>query len=162
MQKVIIATIQFLVCLSAYGQNDIIKEVLEKNLAGKEFYFDSSTTKDGLDKIYIKFLGEIKTFAGRKYKILTWKRVWGSNKHTTGVVFVFSSKNEFVGKYYLGSSFELPDKIEDSNLIFTNKGKPDCETNLITKVSFCKGLPKEFFLKCKGEYGDVYTLSQGK
>lgn len=160
MEKLIIAAIVLFLCLGANGQKDIITDVLRKNQVGKEFYFDSSTKEDELDGIYIRYLGIVKTNAGGKYKVLAWNRVWGPNKHTIGIVFIYGLKNEFVGKYHLGSGFDLPNKIENDSLIFSNKYKTNCDTNLVTKISFGKGLPKEFFLKCKGEYGDIYALSQ--
>ena len=149
-------------CSNVNRQENIITEVLKKNRVDKEFYFNSYTKEDGLNEIYLKYLGLVKTDTGGRYKILTWKRVWGPNKHTTGIVFIYDLKNKFVGKYHLGSGFDLPDMIRRNTLIFTNKSKTNCDTNLITNINFDEGLPKEIFLKCKGEYGDIYILSKGE
>jgi hypothetical protein len=162
MIKMAIVVFSLFICFNIQGQEKIIMKVLEVNHIGKEFLFDSSSKKDGLDKIHVKYLGIVQASGSGNYKIITWKRIWGPSDHTTGVIFIYTLKNKFIGKYHLGSGFDLPDKIENNNLIFTNKHKINCDAHLVTKVGFNKGLSEEIFLKCKGEYGDVYPLSRNK
>lgn len=143
----------------ALGQNEICARVLKKNKVGKVYSFDSSSRKDGFDKIYIAYLGCIKTSKGEGIKILSWSRIWGVNRHTSGVIYIYDSTNKYIGKYNLGSSGDLPSKIENTSLVFINKNKIGCDSTLVTKIDFSKGVPEEIFLKCKGSSGDIYSLS---
>lgn len=54
---------------------------------------------------------------------------------------------------------DLPDKLENGILIFTNTDNEGCDKSLVTKVDSTKGLPKDFFLKCDGVNGDIYNFS---
>lgn len=140
-------------------ENRITKKVLMKNQVGKVYCFDSSSKENGLNKIFIRYIGKVKTNNGIEYKIVTWSRVWGINHHTTGIVYVYDSNNNYIGKYVLGDSSDLPDKIVNGNLTFTNKHKQDCDANLVTSIDFSRGIPKDIFLKCKGDSGDIYSFS---
>lgn len=150
-------------CFVAYNtvvaQHHALSSVLNKNQIGKEFVFDSSSKANGYDKVYIKYLGRIKTGQSDGIKILTYARIWGKNKHTTGIIFIYDLHNKFLGKYHLGSSNELPQKIKMNYLIFTNERRSDCDSKTVTKIDFSKGLKNEIFLKCKGSSGDIYSLS---
>ncbi len=42
-------------------------------------------------------------------------------------------------------------------LIFKNTDE-DCDKNLTTILDLKNGLPKQFFRKCRGKYGDVYRF----
>lgn len=147
---------------SCYSQKgDIMITVLKKNKANKAFLFDSSSKEDGLYKIYVTYLGTV-TANNKGVKIITRKTVWGSNQHTSGAIYIYDEKNKYVGKYVLGSGFDLPNKVQKSQLIFSNKNKPGCDPKLITEIDFSKEIPKKIFLKCKGEHGDVYSFSTEK
>lgn len=143
----------------SYGQNEEIVNVLKNNKIGKEYSFDYSTKKDGLNKVSIMFLGIIKTDSGKQYKLVTWARVWGKNMHTTGNIYVYSLKNKYIGRYSLGGKDDLPYKLSKDSLYFSNKGKSDCDPKIENVISLAAGLPKEIFLKCKGELGDIYSFS---
>lgn len=143
----------------SFGQAKLLKSVLEKNDIGKVYSFDSSTKKDGFDKIFIKYLGRIKTDKGKEINILSWSRIWGKNRHTSGAIYIYDNVNTYIGKYTLGSSLDLPGKIENKNLIFKNKNKNDCDSTLVTKINFGRGIPKDIFIKCKGSSGDIYSFS---
>lgn len=143
----------------SYGQAKILENVLKKNEIGKVYSFDSSTKKDGFDKIYIRYLGRIKTGEEKEINILSWSRIWGKNRHTSGTIYIYDNANKYIGQYTLGSSLDLPSKIENKNLIFKNKNKRDCDSTLVTKIDFGKGIPKDIFIKCKGDFGDIYSLS---
>lgn len=148
----------FLARSHSFGQGQLLVSVLKSNRLCKVYSFDSSTKRNGYNKIFVTYLGEIKA-AKEVIKVVCWSRVWGINRHTTGIVYLYDKANKYIGNYTLGSSSDLPDKIENCNLIFTNKRKSDCDSTLITKVNFTVGMPKEIFLKCKGESGDIYPLT---
>ncbi len=71
----------------------------------------------------------------------------------------FNGKNQYMGNYVLGMTYDLPDRLENGYLVFTNTDNQDCDQKLITRVNFTKGLPSEIFIKCKGEYSENYTFS---
>lgn len=145
----------FLCFIRSYSQYSLLSMVLKKNQVGKVFSFDSSSKENGFDKTYIKYLGDVKSL-----KFLTYSHIWGKNKHTTGILFIYDSDNKFLGKYNLGGSGDLPKRIEGSYLLFINGGGSTCSRGLSTKIDFSKGLLDEIFIKCKGSSGDIYTLSK--
>ena len=55
-------------------------------------------------------------------------------------------------------TYDLPTKIENNALVFDNKDREDCNPQIITRISFTKGLPKQFFLPCKDKMGDIYRF----
>jgi hypothetical protein len=57
-------------------------------------------------------------------------------------------------------TYDVPDKIEDKSLVFINDKDSGCSPNSITRVNFGNGIPKQFFLKCKGGMGDIYSFEQ--
>lgn len=156
--RLLFFSLLFLISSNIFGQ-EITKKVLLKNQVGKVYCFDSSSKENGLNKIFIRYIGKVKTNIGVEYKILTWSRVWGPNQHTTGIIYLFDTSNKYIGKYVLGDAFDLPEKIAGNNLIFANKHKENCNTKLITSIDFNNGIPKDIFLKCKDSSGDVYTFS---
>lgn len=148
--------------IGSYSQYNLLSLVLSKKQVGKEFLFDSSSKENGFNKTFIRYLGDVKCTSGKSLKFLNYSHVWGKNRHTTGVLFVYGADNKFLGKYHLGSSSDLPKRIEGIYLLFTNQSKISCNRNLITKIDFSNGLRDEIFLKCKGSSGDVYSLSKGE
>jgi hypothetical protein len=52
---------------------------------------------------------------------------------------------------------DLPTKMENGCLIFKNTDE-NCDKNLTTIIDLRNGLPKKFFRKCKGNYGDIYSF----
>lgn len=134
---------------------------VRKNKTNKVFIYDSTSTKDGLYKVYVTYLGNVTT-SGKEMKVVIKKIVWGPNQHNSGAIYFFDNMNLYVGKYNLGSGFDLPEKIRNNQLIFKNTYKKDCNSNLITSIDLSKELPKQIFLKCKGDNGDVYLFSTEK
>lgn len=149
----------FIFLESSFAQDGRELGVLKKSNIGKVYYFDLSTKKDGLNHVFITYLDIIRSSSGRKFKVLTWKNVWGPNHHTPGIIYIYSDNNEYIGKYNLGSSTDLPTSIKNNHLIFTNKLKGECDSKLISSIEFKDGPPKEIFIKCKGQQGDIYTFS---
>lgn len=134
--------------------NDIRLQVLRLNHIGKIYKFN---TEDNT-VTHLRFLGRIYTIDGKNYKILTSIWIWGLSQRATSRILVYTDKNKYVGNYYLTTTDDLPNYIKSNKLVFLNKGS-ECDSKLVTYVSFDNGLPKEFFRKCKGSYGDTYTFS---
>ncbi|MFC4230620.1 hypothetical protein ACFOW1_01870 [Parasediminibacterium paludis] len=126
----------------------------------KLFVLDSSFSRSGYNKTCITYLGIIKSKENKSFKILSWGRIWGTNRHTTGVILVYDSSNEYIGKYILGSFYDLPNKIKNNRLYFFKKKNSNCNSFLITKIDFNDGPPKEIYIKCMGNLGDIYSFSK--
>lgn len=162
MKRFIIATLLCVISFGCQSQNnkDIVASVLSKNIAGRKFYYNLSDNKKYLNKAIITYLGSVQTNT-EKYHILIGTRIWGSNKHTTGVIFLYDNKKKFFGKYILGGMDDLPIKLDYNDLIFNNANKDECDHHLITRIDFST-IPKNIFIKCKGDLGDIYELTMEK
>lgn len=161
MRKYIIVSIFLLVYELSFGQvadNNIWRQVLKTQIIGKEFAF-GKWTKGGNTETHLKYLGRVKTNSGHTYKIITSFWIWGLSHRATSRIVIFNGDNKYIGDYYLSTIYDLPDKLENGNLIFNNSG-PDCDSKISTIIDLKNGLPKEFFRKCKGEYGDIYTFAK--
>lgn len=133
--------------------------VLEGDDMGKEYSF-SRKKGDSYDSLVLIYLGEVKTDKGRVLKILTSRWYWGLSPRATSRIIIFNQKNQYLGDYYLSMTYDIPDKIEDNFLVFVNNQESDCTPNLVTRVSFKRGIPKRFFLPCKNNMGDIYSFEQ--
>jgi hypothetical protein len=131
--------------------------VLKKGIVNKLFVFGKWTEQGGTET-HLKYLGEITTKDGRTFKVMNYCWFWGLSKRATSRILVYNGRNQYVGNYGLTMTYDLPDKLQDGKLIFTNKDNEDCDRSLVTRLDLNHGLPKEFFLKCKGDHGDIYTL----
>jgi hypothetical protein len=157
----LLATLLFS-CTFSFSQTDhkrAFQLVLEGDAIGKEYSFgrwDGNTH----DSLVLVFLGEVKTNKGRLIKILTSRWYWGLSFRATSRIILFSQKNEYLGDYRLTMNYDLPDKIEDNALIFVNDPGNDCTHSLVKRISFKKGIPKRFFLRCKEKLGDIYSFEQ--
>jgi hypothetical protein len=160
MNKLLIISI--LLCLSCAGisqdKEDVVLLVLSKSVVGQIFIFNLSDNKDYINEAAITYLGEIETKDKEKYHIVTWGRVWGPHKHTTGAVLLYNYKKQYFGKYVLGAISDLPIKLDKNELLFYNTNKNDCNQSLVTKIDFSE-IPKYIFIKCNGYLGDVYEFS---
>jgi hypothetical protein len=156
---ILILTILF--TCSVKGQvndTEIRQQVLEKNSVDSLFIF-GKWTESGQTETHLKYLGEVSTTDGRIFKIMNSCWFWGLSHRATSRILIYNDKNQYIGNYGLGMTYDLPDKLENGYLVFTNFDNRDCDKKLITKVNFIKGLPKEIFIKCKGEYGDSYYFA---
>lgn len=160
MNKLLIISI--LLCLSCARQfrdkEDIVLCVLSKNVIGKTFKFNLSDKKDYLNEVSITYLGEIHTKIKEQYYIVTWGRVWGPNKHTTGSILLYDNKKQYFGNYVLGALSDLPSTLDNNEIFFYNTDKEECDQLIVTKIDFSK-IPNNIFIKCNGELGNVYTLN---
>jgi hypothetical protein len=147
--------------INANGQtksDDIWQQVLEKGVVDSMFVF-GKWTKEGQTETRLRYLGQVTTTDGRVFKILNSCWIWGLSYRASNRILFFNAKNQYIGNYCVNTPSELPEKLYDGKLIFTNKENKECDKKIITKVSFIKGIPKRIFLECKDKYGDVYSFS---
>jgi hypothetical protein len=141
--------------------------VLKRNHVGKPYSFTQSkdvrfnkTLLHDYDSLVLVYLGKIETIDGRVFKFLTSRWYWNTSPRATSRIILFNAKNQYLGDYHLTMTYEVPDKIEGSSLVFINDKDSDCTPKLVTKVSFKRGIPRKFFLKCKDKFGDIYSFAQ--
>jgi hypothetical protein len=147
---------------NSFGQLTLQKmcqQVLTENKIDQPKSFDNSNKINGHDETILNYLGSVKSHDGRIFKILTYAYIWGPNHHTSGSIYVYNNKNNYVGQYHLGDARDLPVKLRNGILIFTNVDNGNCDKNITTTISLNKGLPKNIFIKCKSAYGDLYSFS---
>ena len=87
---------------------------------------------------------------------------WGQSKRATSKILVFDLTNRYIGCYNVGMTYDLPEKIENSQIVFLHSKTNDCDNKNVTRLSFENGIPHEFFVECKDGYGDVYSFSMVK
>jgi hypothetical protein len=155
----VILTFSLTLSFSQVNHQKAYQLVLEGDAIEKEYSFSQKKEPDH-DSLVLIYLGDLKTDKGRVLKILTSRWYWGLSLRATSRIIIFNQKNQYLGDYYLSTTYDIPDKIEDNSLVFANKKESDCTPDLITKVSFNKGIPRRFFLRCKGELGDIYSFEQ--
>jgi hypothetical protein len=151
----------FLVVSSSrlFGQVDDsrIRQIMLRNNNTDSIY-KFQNRKDS-SETYLHYLGILKSRNGRAYKIMTSCWRWGLDLHrATNRILIFNSRNQYLGNYYVTTTDDLPAEIKANKLIFSNPHNSDCDPNIYTAVSFTDGIPKRFFRKCKGQYGDIYCF----
>ncbi len=119
--------------------------------------FDRTKGKDH-NRTELKYLGRVKTKDKRVFKILTSTWYWGLSPRATSNIWVYNSKNQYLGNYYVTMTNDLPNKIEKNSLVLTNEDDEDCDAKIVTRISFRYRIPKSIFLKCKGKYGSIYSF----
>jgi hypothetical protein len=134
-------------------------EVLRRNKLGKEFIFDKSKGESA-DKTWLKYLGIVKTKKGKSYKILSSVWVWGISKRGTTRIVLFDLKNQYIGNYALGMTYEAPAKVEKNSVVFRFPKDSGRNFKLIQRLGFSDGIPKTFFLECKDGMGDIYSFDR--
>ena len=144
-----------------FGQvnEDYIHQVVLKNNVKDSLYiFGKWNEKEGTET-HIKYLGVIKSKT-ENFKILTSCWLWGLSKRATNRILVFSENNEYLGNYYLTMQCDLPEKIENNQIVFLHSECADCDKEAITRLSFANGIPEQFFLECKNGSGDIYSFDK--
>ena len=70
-----------------------------------------------------KYLGEIKTSLGVEYYIVASSYVFDIKvlAKTENHIFIYNSKKQYVGYYYLSQMYELPKRLDKNKLYFNNK-----------------------------------------
>jgi hypothetical protein len=145
---------------TVFGQVNPNKDrqvVLQHNKIGKTYVFDRSKKGD-YNRTELTYLGTLKTKDRRVFKILISRWYWGLVPRATSRIVVFNEKNQYLGNYYVGMTYDLPNRIQNNTLVFENKDRRDCDSSIVTRISFTYGLPKEFFLECKNKMGDIYSF----
>ncbi|AMR32553.1 hypothetical protein A0256_14535 [Mucilaginibacter sp. PAMC 26640] len=158
--KIATAMILLIIPFFAFGQENersTCLKVLQYNHINQEYIFkakDQSTT-------HLKYLGWLRSKKGVRYKIINSVWLWGQSHHATNRILVYNEHNKYLGNYRLTIIYDLPSFIKGNKLIFKNN-PDDSNGNLrsITYVDFDNGIPHEFFRKCNGDKGDVYTFDK--
>lgn len=132
------------------------QNILQKGIVDSTFIFGKWTENSGTET-HLKYLGQVTTKHGQTFKILNSIWIWGLSHRATSRILVFDNQNKYVGNYYVTLTTDLPTKLKNGKLIFENTDE-DCDKKLTTIIDLNKGLPKQFFRKCKGEYGDFYSF----
>ncbi len=147
-----------------FPNNDIL-HVLHYKKVGKIYKIDKSKILTEHNKIYKDFnrleliyLGEIQTKKGVLYKIINSRWFWGISQRATSRIYIYNNKNQYIGNYYLTMTSDLPVKIRNGSLVFENTHNDDCDPKLKTYINFRNGIPKQFFRKCKGKEGDIFSF----
>lgn len=140
------------------NDDSIRQVVLNNNVTDSLYVFGQWNEIDGTET-HLIYLGTIESPEG-EYKIMTSSWVWGLSKRTTSRILVFNEKNEYLGNYYVRMTYDLPEKIENNQVVFLHSKTDECDKESITRLSFENGIPEEFFLECKDGYGDIYTFDK--
>jgi hypothetical protein len=149
------------VSLNLVGQIDdseIRQIVLEKAIVDSLFVFGEWNDSTGTET-HLKYLGEVEV-QGEKIKILTSSWYWGLSKRVTSCILFYNDRLVQLGTYQMYMVYDLPNRIEHDELVFVHSRECNCDTNIITKLSFDEGIPEQFFIECKGGYGDLYWFDK--
>ena len=147
--------------LNLFGQvnDDSIRQVVLKNNVTDSLYvFGKWSETDGTET-HLIYLGTITSPQGI-FKIMTSSWFWGQSKRATSRILIFNEKNELLGNYYVSMTYDLPEKIENNQVVFLQSNTDECDKNKVTRLSFESGIPDVFFLECKDGYGDMYKFDK--
>lgn len=157
---IIASALFFLISFSPFWikkEQDLRLQVLKSNRTGHEFIFkteDRSTT-------HLTYLGCLTSKKGVHFKIMNSVWLWGNASRATSRILIFDKHDKYLGNYPLTLTDDLPTFIKGNKLVFINKrGNNSCDPELTTYVNFNEGIPKEFFRKCSGKGGDIYTFDK--
>ncbi len=153
----IVLCTRFIVSFGQVNPNMDRQAVLRNDSIGVTYVFDR-TKKDDHNRTEISYLGKLRTKDGRVFKILISKWYWGIVPRATSRIVIYSEQNQYLGNYYVGMTYDLPTKIDDNELIFENKDSKDCDPKIVARISFERGLPKQFFIECKNKMGNIYSF----
>jgi len=153
----IVLCTSFIVSFGQVNPNIDRQAVLRNDSIGVTYVFDR-TKKDDHNRTEIIYLGKLRTKDGRVFKILISKWYWGIVPRATSRIVIYNEQNQYLGNYYVGMTYDLPTKIDDNELIFENKDIKDCDPKIVTRISFERGLPKQFFIECKNKMGNIYSF----
>lgn len=147
--------------LNLFGQvnGDSIRQVVLKNNITDSLYVFGQWNEAGGSETHLNYLGIIKCNE-ESFKIMTSCWLWGLSKRATNRVLVFSEDNKYLGNYYLTLKSDLPEKIENNQIVFLHSQADECDKETISRLSFRNGIPSEFFLECKDGYGDIYMFDK--
>jgi hypothetical protein len=138
-------------------QRNIRLEVLKHNRIDREYIFkaEDQSTK------HLTYLGSLHTKKGVRYKVINSIWIWGQSHRATNRILIYSERNKYLGNYPLTMIDDLPSFIKDNKLVFKNKrNSSDCDPQSVTYIAFDDGIPHDFFRKCNGDKGDIYTFDK--
>jgi|GEM_PF-1449641 hypothetical protein len=170
MKHIVIISFIFIICNPyAWSQgfneeksfHDLQKlrfKVVKAGIVGKKYYRDYTKNKK-CNKTCITYLGQIKTSQNKIYKILTCFYVHGASCRGSSRIVIYDIDNKYVGNYALTMPDDLPNKIIDNKLIFT-EANTGCKFRKGFQISFDEGLPANIWLPCdEAGLGDSYPFS---
>ncbi|MCL9807720.1 hypothetical protein NAT51_19540 [Flavobacterium amniphilum] len=123
-------------------------------------YKIKQTLGDKVEEIEAIYLGNLNSDFN-KYKIIYSVGYYGntsSSLSATSILTIFDEKNILKGFYNIGPKLEKLPYIKANNLIFPPDTVNDC--NMINKIDFSKKIPKDFFIECKNQMGDIYNYQE--
>lgn len=133
-------------------------KALAENIIGKEHQYRFVDRKD-CNHTRIKYLGVLTTKTNEKFKVLNSFFVAGQSCRGVSRIVIYDMRNKYLGNYYVGMPYHLPDTLIDNNLIFL-KNNADCKAQKGTEISFEHGIPEAIFIPCdQFDSGDYYTYS---
>ncbi|MBV7534035.1 hypothetical protein [Chitinophaga sp. sic0106] len=130
--------------------------VLAENVIGKEYFFSRSGNE--IDELNITYLGYIVQTNGDSLRVLNCINYTGQNpgsRRGNGKVYIYDIKNGNFGFYSVGSAKAVPSRVEKGDLIFDTH-YDDC--NAATRIRLSDSIPKEIFINCNKEGGDIYSF----
>jgi hypothetical protein len=119
-------------------------KILKENKIGKTFEFDFTKNKN-CNKSKFKYLGIVNINKNLRYKLLTSFYVFGSSCRGTSHLLIYNLENKYIGNYYLEMPINLPDTLIDNCIVYQKNDK-NYQNRKGTKISFKKGLPKQFYI----------------
>jgi len=144
------------VCFGQTNDTNIRQGVLKNNHPNEVFIF-GKWNKNGATETHLKYLGLIRTKKD-SYKIMISIWYWGYSKRATSRILIYDYNNKYLGNYYVGMTYDLPEKIEHNKVIFLHTRSTDCNSRV--ELSFDNGIPSDFFLECKNGFGDIYSFEK--
>ena len=158
-----ISTLFLFLSLNLFGQvnNDSIRQIVLNNSVTDSLYIFGKWNNTGGTEIQLRYLGEIKGVNGN-FKIMTSCWLWGLSKRATNRILIFSEDKRYLGNYYITTKSDLPEKIENNQLVFSYSEGSDCDKKVMTKLSFGNGIPKQLLVECKNGYGNIYSFEKEK
>lgn len=147
---------------SSYGQTNLkqmYKIVLDNAIIDSTYIF-GNWTKGGETETHLKYLGDVSSTTGHKYRLVNYVWFWGLSKRTTSRLLIFFyTEDSLAGYYQFTMPSDLPDRLERNKIIFSNKDNPECDTSITTVVQIESGFPMKLFIKCTADNGDFYQYN---
>jgi len=137
--------------ISQVNDHGIRQLVLEKGSLDSTFVF-GEWSEEGGTETHLKLLGEVNDTRGRRIKVMTSSWLWGLGMRATNRILIFSDMNRFLGQYDASTFHDLPDRLERGCMVFEPQPDDHCDVHGVERVDLTRGLPKRFFLDCKGEF----------
>lgn len=140
-------------------EGKINKLVLGENKVGQDFFFKAPVSK-GVLEYKVTYLGKIKN--SRRGDLLFLNNVvfTGLNedsKRASCTVNIYDGNKNIIGYYYVGGVIDAPQKVEGSDLVFYYNNE---RCNQSTLINFKDSIPRQIFISCTKEGGDVYTFAK--